>query len=667
MFRFTSENLGMFRFTYELVREAYQVARPSMGLVTSSLYLYKNPDPSVWMALYFAFIFQMGCNAGNDYMDWERDMAEKGREFSVSRGKARSKQFVWYYYMFASSVAIFVAYLDPFQGLLYFFITEIAGQLMYNGLFCGFAVHELSIVKSVGFPLDVIVACWTYMPYAQLAGHRRWFPTWTISAWGTTMLWAQLKDYEHEKNTKVKTTATVLGPNACRVLICAAATVMMYGDYRFFMYGIYTFYRCWYPVITGKEGKLKMSVIMALNLVLITIFDEELDSRIKWTCYLAQVFAFLLYKASYALEQKYYAILAILNRHKAYDPKVWDEKDPDILLWKVGGLIGRSGSAVMGLFSTGMARLCLMGYIVFRTQDTWADVAIGKESRIKGLGLLPKRYQALEESDGLIKEDDVKDVKWNLETRERNRLYVDVTKNVHRFDAVYKRMKPLHRQILREYAEDVGKGWSELELRKDDPVTPELMRKHAEVALDAGFFGMCKGMSPALLKQIRTDEFEPKTHKAYISFSDYIWYLNLAASIEEDVAEGLALDDDLRAMDGLDKEVVDRVRVRWLIHAIEELLKSNKFLFHPALSKCWTLRLFILQFFQTSVNVCEKYFVLLKDAKYEKKVGGSAIVKTFIQSWTEKGYHEAVDGALRHSAYLLEELKLYKDTTSRKM
>merc|ERR1712003_174425 len=102
------------------------------------------------------------------------------------------------------------------------------------------------------------------------------------------------------------------------------------------------------------------------------------------------------------------------------------------------------------------------------------------------------------------------------------------------------------------------------ELRKDDPVTPELMRKHAEVALDAGFFGMCKGMSPALLKAIRTATFEPKAHKAYLSFSDYTWYLNLAASIEEDVAEGVALDDDLRAMDGLDKEVVDRVRVRWL-------------------------------------------------------------------------------------------------------
>jgi len=314
----------------------------------------------------------------------------------------------------------------------------------------------------------------------------------------------------------------------------------------------------------------------------------------------------------------------------------------------------------MGLFGTDMARLCLMGYIVFRTQDTWADIAIGQESRIKGLGLLPKRYQALEESEGLIDEDNIEDVEWDLESRERNRLYVDVAKNVHRFDAVYKRMKPLHRQILREYAEDTDKGWSELELRKNAPVTPELMRKHAEVALDAGFFGMCKGMSPALLKAIKTDEFEPEAHKAYICFSDYTWYLNLAASIEEDVAEGVALDHELRAMNGLDKEVVDRVRIRWLIHAIEALMKSNEFLFHPALSNCWTLRLFILQFFQTSVNVCEKYCLLLKDAKYEKKVGGSAIVKTFIRSWTEKGYREAVDNALRQSEYWLNELKYYK-------
>lgn len=649
--------MGWFRFSYEIVREAYQVARPSMGLVTSSLYLYKNPKPSLWMSLYFAFIFQMGCNSGNDYMDWERDRAEPGREFSVSRGKARSKDYAWYYYTFASFVALVIGFLDPFQGMLYFVITEFAGQYMYNGIFCGFALRELSYVKSVGFPLDFIVACWTYMPYAHLAGHRRWFPSWTISAWGTTMLWAQLKDYEHEKDTKVKTTPTVLGPNACRVIICVAASVMMYGDWRFFVYGIYTFYRCWYPVLTGKEGKLKMSVMMALNMVFITIFDENLDNRVKWPCYLAQLFAYLLYRFSFILEQKYYAVLAIVNRHKPYDPKVWNEKDPNILLWKVGGLIGRSGTAVMGLFGTDMAQLCLMGYIVFRTQDTWADVAIGRDSRINGLGLLPKRYRDLEEKEGLIAKDNVEDVKWDLDTRERNRLYADVAKNVHRFDPIYKRMKPLHRQILREYAEDTDKGWSELELLQNAAVTPELMRKHAEVAIDAGFFGMCKGMSPALLKAIKTDEYEPKAHEAYLSYSNYTWYLNLAASIEEDVAEGVALDDELRAMKGLEKDVVDRVRVRWLIHAIEELLKSHQFLFHPGLSKCWTLRLFILQFFQTSVNVCEKYYILTSGSEYEKKVGGSAIYKNFKRNVTEMGYCQAVANALRRSEYLLKGLK----------
>lgn len=349
--------------------------------------------------------------------------------------------------------------------------------------------------------------------------------------------------------------------------------------------------------------------------------------------------------------------MGILNRRKPYDSGVWEEKNLDILLWKVGSLIGRSGSAVMGLFNIEMARGCLMGYIVFRTQDTWADVAKGSKNRIQGLKLLPKRYQEIEESDGLVDEDDIGHVEWDFESRDRNRLYVDVTKNVHRFDAIYKRMKPLHRQILREYAEDTDKGWSELELLQDAPVTPELMRKHADIALDAGFFGMCKAMSPDLLKAIKTDEFELEAHKSYIKFSDYTWYLNLAASIEEDVTEGVALDDDLRAMDGLQKDVIDRVRVRWLIYGIEMLLESNKFLFHPALVNNWTLRLFILQFFQTSVNVCERYFLLLRDGKYEKSVGGFSLFQNFLRSLSKSGYAKAVDNALNHSETLLKGFK----------
>jgi len=650
--------MGLFRNSYELVREAYQVARPSMGLVTSSLYLYKNENPSLWMALYFAFIFQLGCNAGNDYMDWERDMAEPGREFSVSRGKARSKDFVWYYYAFASSVAVLIGIFDHFQGALYFVITEFAGQWMYNGMFLGFSVNKLSLVKSFGFPLDFVVACWTYMPYAHLAGQRSWLPTLTISAWGTTMLWAQMKDYEHEKNTKVKTTATTLGPNLCRIIISAAAVVMMYGDIGFFIYGFYTIYRCWYTVLTNKQPKGKMSVIMALNLMLITLVDGKVDFGVKWTCYLAQIFAFIIYRLSYTFEQKYYAIMAILNRSKSYSRSIWDEKDPEILLWKVGGLIGRYGIMMAGLFDIDMARLSLMAYIVFRTQLTWDGVTIDKADGVKGLGLLPKRHNKLETSDGLVDEDDVENVKWDLESHERNRLYVDITKNVHRFDPVYKRMKPLHRDILRKYAEDMNNGLSKLQLLQDAPVTPELMRKHAEVIIDTGFFGMCKIMSPELLKAIMTDKDEhTKVSEAYVCFSNYIWYLKLAASIDEDVAQGVVLDEELRAMGTAQNDVMNRVRTKWLVFAIRELLKSEAFLFHRELEKNRTLRLFVLQLFQTSMNVTEKYCLLLKDDKCKEEFGSFSTYMNFARNIVRSDYSASVSDALQSSESLLKGLE----------
>jgi len=653
------QNISLFRHSYEVVREAYQVSRPAMGLVTSSLYLYKNPNPSIWMALYFAFILQMGANAGNDYMDWERDLAEPDREFSVSRGKARSRDYAWYFYLFPSLVAVVIGFLDPFQGILYFVIGEFAGQYLYNGIFCGFAMNELSIVKSFGFPLDFFVACWTYMPYAHLSAQRRFFPTWTISAWGTTMLWAQMKDYEHEKNSNVKTTATSLGPNVCRSIISAAAVIMMYGDWRFFMYGFYTFYRCWYPVLTGKQKtKGKMSVMMALNLVLITIFDEKLDNKIKWPCYLAQIFAFTLYRFSYIAEQKFYALQGILNRHKPYDPDVWLEKDPDILLWKIGAIIGRSATGAMSLFNFEFARGCLMGYIVFRVQDTWADVAIGSESRIKGLALLPNRFKKIEEGIAEVEADDVDDVQWDLESRERNKLYVDVTKYVHRFDSIYKLMESSHRKILREYAEDLSNGFRELELLKDAPITSEIMRKHTEVANDAGFFGMCKAMSPELLKAIQTDTYDIKTHAAYIGFTDYLWYMNLAASIEEDVKEGVALDEELQNMEGFDRNIVNKVRLRWLIKANEEFLKSGYFVYHPALIASWPLRLFIYHFYQTSINICEKYYFSLKDGTPFKKISGVVLLLRSIEANMSKdGYMQAMQNALQYASFMNQKLK----------
>ena len=262
-------------YPLEVIREAYQVGRPAMGLVSSFLYLYNNhhhgsDHAQFWMALYFGFIFQLGCNAGNDYMDWDRDMAEKGREFSCSRGKANSRTALWWYYVMATSTALGMTVLSFcvhnerngawwLFGAQYFLILEVAGQYAYNGLFMGIPMHDVSLVKSVGFPLDVVVAAWTYMPFPYLVGQGMWMPDVGIAAWGTTMLWAQLKDYHHEKDTSIKTTATVLGPTNTAVIISLAAAIMMHQDPRFLPYGIYTIYRCYiYP----DKGVGKMTVIM---------------------------------------------------------------------------------------------------------------------------------------------------------------------------------------------------------------------------------------------------------------------------------------------------------------------------------------------------------------------------------------------------------------------
>ena len=646
-------------FALEILREAFQVGRPAMGLVTSFLYLYNNKDPSLWMALYFGYIFQLGCNAGNDYMDWERDEAEKGREFSLSRGKAKSKKSVWWHYVFATLVSFIIGCFDPLFGSQYFVITEIAGQFAYNGLFLGIHVHELSIVKSVGFPLDAVVAAWTYMPFSYLVGQKRWVPDLTIAAWGTTMLWAQLKDYNHEKETSVKTTATVLGITLTAIIISLAAVVMVHEDPRFLPYGAYTLYRCYiYP----DRGVGKMTVVMALNLVGIVCCDSDIAPGVKYSAFAMHVLAYLAYKYSFILEQKYYGLMGIVNRHRPYDNSVWEETDPNILLWKVGSLTGRSASGAMGLFGTEYARLCLMGFIIFRTQDTWADVCLDRDDRIKGLQLLPKRMAALMKKDNDVigvADSHKKDLRWDFDSRPRNRMYVDITMNVHRFDLVFLALPGAHKEILVKYANELSEGWIELEKRKDEPVTPEIMRKHAEVALDSGFFGMCKGAAPELIEAIDPSSkgVDLKSSSAYIAFSDGLWYMNLASTIEEDVTEGVTLDDELRAMNGrLQEDVIKRVRIKWFIQTFSCIDHSRDFLFHPKLVESWSLRFFILTFMHTCVDVGEKYLCAYQ-GEVIKKSGGKQLFRTFVESWYEDSYYKATDKSLQRAKALVGQLR----------
>lgn len=112
-------------------------------------------------------------------------------------------------------------------------------------------------------------------------------------AWGGTLIWAQLKDYEHEKDSEVKTTATVLGPFATKLIAVVCAFVMMYEDVRLSFYGVYVCYACY--LWPGKKYG-KMSAVMALNMFLVTVFDKKIDFEVKLYTYGIQaVLAFFYY------------------------------------------------------------------------------------------------------------------------------------------------------------------------------------------------------------------------------------------------------------------------------------------------------------------------------------------------------------------------------------
>lgn len=226
-------------------------------------------------------------------MDWERDHADENRDIDSSRGRASSKNMCWYFYMFANLVALYIGYYDRLFGKIYLVVQEFGGQFLYHGVFCGVYIHDVSLVKRVGFPFDWIVAAFVYMPAPHLLGQHRWIPTRGVIAWGGTLIWAQLKDYEHEKDSEVKTTATVLGPFATKLIAVACALVMMYEDIRLSLYGVYVLYACY--LWPGKKYG-KMSGVMALNMFLVTIFDKKVDFAVKLYTYGIQaVLAFFYY------------------------------------------------------------------------------------------------------------------------------------------------------------------------------------------------------------------------------------------------------------------------------------------------------------------------------------------------------------------------------------
>lgn len=348
------------------------------------------------------------------------------------------------------------------------------------------------------------------------------------------------------------------------------------------------------------------------------------------------------------LVQKYYAVKGVYNRHAPYDPSVWEEKDPEILLWKAGSLIGRSGSAVMGFFPLEAARCGLLCFVYFRVQDTWADICIGSQKRINGLKLLPKRLKRIQAGETDIPPDDSSDIKWDFASRDRNKCYVDVTLNVHRFDSIFLKLSEKHQRIAYRFANDMGEGWAELEERKDEKVSVDLMRRHAEVALDVGYLGLMDAVGNDDLANIVRNPVtkeDKDISDSYINYSDFIWYLNLAATIEEDIKEGVALDDELREMKEWDTELVEKVRLKWLVLGIEYVKKARVFLLHPDMCANFINRLFVLQFTKISGGVCYKH--MPSPDPYVKKNAFKALAETLFESLTQEGYKKATEKSLQ--------------------
>jgi len=462
------------------------------------------------------------------------------------------------------------------------------------------------------------------------------------------------------------------------------------------------------------------------------------------------VFVVYWYFCSYdALRQKYYAFLGIKNRKQSYDPtSVWttekgmDEKSEieadEVLLWKVGPMMGRSGSAIVSLFPYDMAKYGLLAYLYFRIQDTWADLVLTEDKAlrtsqiIEGLGKLPKRLSALynhrygisdanssyhgskPSSTGKLAPEDISnDIKWDLGEeggRSRNRLYVDILKNSERFDSVYYNLaNKTHQEVLLIFATEMAEGWQELERIQYSQQNnlkagvassvdyKDFMRLHAHVALDIGFFAFCKANDMDELEElIRPKNYDVcrssakeseekklkdlsagedgKVRKAFVEASDFIWYLNCAATIEEDLEEGLYFDEELYQMmvkknanskddDFLNKkkkgsllftktelEIIESVRARWLLFAMERYLKSADFILHPIIKQNWSARMLILQFLRVSLQVSEKYL-----SPNPKEVSGAVeIVKTLYQGWTPAGFEKGVLDTIKRAELLLE-------------
>lgn len=356
-------------------------------------------------------------------------------------------------------------------------------------------------------------------------------------------------------------------------------------------------------------------------------------------------------RAVSVLQRAYYAIQGVRHRRRAYDASVWEEKDAYVLLLKVTPTVARSIGASFMLMPRRRLIPFLLGFIYFRVQDTYADVCIGSAQRITGLRLLPTRLHQL--MDGACPAaDDASEYAFKLNI-ERNIAYVDVVRHVQRFDAVFKALPLWMQQALLEFVTDLTNGSIELETLADSPRTPEYLRRHAEVSIEYGL--VCA------LRLLEMDDLATAVRdgnslgRAMQSWCDYLHLAGLLSSIEEDIREGCVLDDAFRTMEGLQPEVVDRVRHKWTRLGVQRGRAIAPFVLHTSLRRSYSLRMVLLHITRFTLNTY--------DAANARVHGESPparpsvyrlLLRGVLKSQTWRGYQGEMEDVVRR-------LQSYKD------
>jgi hypothetical protein len=312
-------------------------------------------------------------------------------------------------------------------------------------------------------------------------------------------------------------------------------------------------------------------------------------------------------------------------------------------------MAGRSGAALMMLVPEKYAPMCLLVYLVFRVQDTWADVAIGQEARIRGLEQLPKRLRLLAQGeDPSIVEDfaaTVEKTEWSF-THEKHILYADIVKNVHRFDAVFLALPKHHQEMIIQYAESMCQAYAKLEMESDDLACKKLRRQTAEAANDIATVAIFRAVGEVELANDLEREPASEVKRSFQAFSDFAYMGNLMTSMEEDILEGVCLDEDLRPLvnDGsLDENTISRVRSKWFREGLEHGVHSGLFQLHPNLSRWWIMRVLFLGFMKFTAETYRRLSPTVGGPTHKTRKSAWRILgSTLLDNVSWKAYQKSV-------------------------